>query len=289
MGRHRHVVNVRADGIAVVLGPLLSDARITAAALVDVDSGMVLDAWSAPGAGADADHPADPAAGAPDLEMLGAQHAEVVRCALALLAAYPHPGGSRADACEVVLGTDGGHQHLLRTVPDPHGDRLALAVVVDGPPRVLDRVRKRLRSVSVDALTAGPSMTRRPVFGGWSFATPRPDVPAGPAQPAPSPAPSPPAAQLRDPVPALAGLDGGHLELPVPRGGRPGPGAGVRDLADAAPSASGRLDGRPNPAPAPAVPHLRSVRPDPVPGPVVPRRPSPPAALPAPAPPPRPG
>ena len=73
---------------------------------------------------------------------------------------------------------------LLRTVPDPHGDRLALAVVVDGPPRVLDRVRKRLRSVSVDALTAGPSMTRRPVFGGWSFAMPRPDVPAGLVRPA---------------------------------------------------------------------------------------------------------
>ena len=293
MGRHRHVVNVRADGIAVVLGPLLSDARITAAALVDVDSGMVLDAWSAPGAVADADHdadPADPAAGAPDLEMLGAQHAEVVRCALALLAAYPHPDGQESDACEVVLGTDGGHQHLLRTVPDPHGDRLALAVVVDGPPRVLDRVRKRLRSVSVDALTAGPSMTRRPVFGGWSFAMPRPDVPAGPEQPAraaadPAPAPSSPtatpAAPLRDPVAALAGLDGGRLELPVPRGGPPAP-------PEAAPPVSGRLDARPEPAPAPAVPHLRSVRPDPVPGPLVPRRPSPPAALPAPAPPRRP-
>ena len=62
-----------------------SDARITAAALVDVDSGMVLDAWSAHGPGT------GPAA--PDLEMLGAQHAEVVRCALALLAAHPLPDG----------------------------------------------------------------------------------------------------------------------------------------------------------------------------------------------------
>ena len=179
MGRHRHVVNVRADGIAVVLGPLLSDARITAAALVDVDSGMVLDAWSAHGPGTGPT--------APDLEMLGAQHAEVVQCALALLAAHPLPDGPEAGTCEVVLGADGGHQHLLRTVPDPHGDRLALAVVVDGPRRVLDRVRKRLRSVSVDALTAGPSMTRRPVLGGWSFAVPRPDVPASgsPAPPAP--------------------------------------------------------------------------------------------------------
>ena len=34
------MVNIRADGIAVVLGPLLRDVRIVAAALVDVDSGM---------------------------------------------------------------------------------------------------------------------------------------------------------------------------------------------------------------------------------------------------------
>ena len=71
------MVNVRADGIAVVLGPLLRDARIVAAALVDVDSGMVLDAWSAAG-----EAPPRP----PDLELLGAQHAEIVRSALALLA-----------------------------------------------------------------------------------------------------------------------------------------------------------------------------------------------------------
>jgi len=168
------VVNVRADGIAVVLVPLLSDARITAAALVDVDSGMVLDAWSA----APADDRTTAPAGPPDLELIGAQHAEVVRCALALLRAWPSAAGPDADTCEVVLGADRGHHHLLRTVPDPHGDRLALAVVVDGPSRVLDRVRKRLRSVAVDALTAGPSMTRRPVLGAWSFAMPGPDVPA---------------------------------------------------------------------------------------------------------------
>jgi hypothetical protein len=174
VGRHRHVANVRVDGIAVVLGPLLRDARIRAAALVDVDSGMVLDAWSA----APADDLTTAPAGPPDLELIGAQHAEVVRCALALLRAWPSAAGPDADTCEVVLGADGGRHHLLRTVPDPHGDRLALAVVVDGPSRVLDRVRKRLRSVAVDALTAGPSMTRRPVLGAWSFAMPGPDVPA---------------------------------------------------------------------------------------------------------------
>ena len=154
MGRHRHVVNIRADGIAVVLGPLLRDERIVAAALVDVDSGMVLDAWSAAGA-----------AGSPDLELVGAQHAEIVRNALELLRTWPAAGGA-AGTCEVVLGADDGCRHLLRTVPDPYGDRLALAVVVNGPQRVLDRVRKRLQAVSVDALTAGPSMTRRPSAAG---------------------------------------------------------------------------------------------------------------------------
>jgi len=162
------VVNIRADGIAVVLGPLLRDVRIVAAALVDVDSGMVLDAWSA--AATDT---------STDLELIGAQHAEIVRTALALLHSWP-AGGGAPGTCEVVLGADGGARHLLRTVPDPLGDRLVLTVVVNGSQRVLDRVRKRLEAVSVDALTAGPSMTRRPLGGGWSFDPPGPDVPAHP-------------------------------------------------------------------------------------------------------------
>jgi hypothetical protein len=204
------VVNVRADGIAVVLGPLLRDDRIVAAALVDVDSGMVLDAWSAEGDVADGN------AAAPDLELVGAQHAEIVRGAVDLLRAWPrgHDG-----ACEVVLGGDDGCRHLLRTVPDPHGDRLALTVVVDGPQRVLDRVRKRLRSVSVHALTAGPSITRRPVLGGWSFGTARPDVPARP-----------------DPTAGLIPVGGAasdRLEVPSGRSGRPGEASADRaDRAD---------------------------------------------------------
>ena len=117
--------------------------------------------------------------GTPDLELIGAQHAEIVRNALELLRTWPAAGGT-AGTCEVVLGADDGCRHLLRTVPDPYGDRLALAVVVNGPQRVLDRVRKRLQAVSVDALTAGPSMTRRPSEAGWSFDAPAPDVPAHP-------------------------------------------------------------------------------------------------------------
>jgi len=310
VGRHRHVVNVRADGIAVVLGPLLSDVRITAAALVDVDSGMVLDAWSA--AGPDADATATPDVRPPDLELLGAQHAEVVRCALALLRSWPsgdghQPDNPEADTCEVVLGTDGGQQHLLRTVPDPHGDRLALSVVVDGPPRVLERVRRRLRSISVDALTAGPSMTRRPVLGGWSFATPGPDVPALPERPQPVAAPAAVAARGRDPAgtplvqpPSSSGTDAAGLEVPVPRDGRAGsipPVAAAAGLPGAV-----QLDAAPqrNPVADPTVPRLHPVPPvapefilrgsSVAPGRAQrhdapsPRPPSPPAALPAPPP-----
>ena len=202
------MVNVRADGIAVVLGPLLRDVRIVAAALVDVDSGMVLDAWSAGGA----------ATGSPDLELIGAQHAEILRCALQLLRTW---SGARdaAGACEVVLGADDGCRHLLRTIPDPLGDRLALAVVVDGPQRVLDRVRKRVQAVSVDALTAGPSMTRRPSDSGWSFDAPGPEVPA---QSEPGAGLLPPGAR-----PAGARPAPGPGLLPRPRDGRPVPDPGV--------------------------------------------------------------
>ena len=202
------MVNIRADGIAVVLGPLLRDVRIVAAALVDVDSGMVLDAWSAAAT--------DATTGSPDLELIGAQHAEIVRTALALLHSWP-AGGGAPGTCEVVLGADGGAPHLLRTVPDPYGDRLVLAVVVNGPQRVLDRVRKRLEAVSVDALTAGPSMTRRPLGGGWSFDPPGPDVPAHPdpwSGLVPMGLGSRPSGGARPPGPDQGGM-------PAPRGARP--------------------------------------------------------------------
>jgi hypothetical protein len=288
------VVNVRADGIAVVLGPLLRDERIVAAALVDVESGMVLDAWSAAGA----------AAGAPDLELIGAQHAEIVRNALELLRTWPAAGGT-AGTCEVVLGADDSCRHLLRTVPDPYGDRLALAVVVNGPQRVLDRVRKRLQAVSVDALTAGPSMTRRPSEAGWSFDAPAPDVPAHPepgaglatagpapayrpptearspdlpAQRRPSPVPFGAAAAMREtpagpprPAPPVAapptsrsGVSGPSYSS-GPAGGGAFASAGIRPIVI------------PADAPPPRAPTVAAAD--------EPRPPSPPAALPAPAPP----
>ena len=43
MGRHDHITCVRSDGLSAVLRPLLADAHIVAATLVDIDSGLLLD------------------------------------------------------------------------------------------------------------------------------------------------------------------------------------------------------------------------------------------------------
>jgi hypothetical protein len=68
--------------------------------------------------------------------------------------------------------------HLLRDVPDPHGDRLVLAVVVAGSSRSVVRARQKMAAVPVEALTAGPSLQRRPVDGQWLIGPAAPDVPA---------------------------------------------------------------------------------------------------------------
>ena len=158
MGRHRHVTCVRSDGLSAVLRPLLDDPRIVAATLVDVDSGLVLDGYSD-----DAD--------LADLELLGAGHAEMVRTAGVLAGA-----GALPPDVELTVGLGDDRFHLLHAVPDPHGDRLVLSVVVRGARRV-GRARRRLRTVSVAALTAGPTLSRRPVDGVWTPSTP--DPPAG--------------------------------------------------------------------------------------------------------------
>lgn len=46
MARHRRPVNVRDDGLPAVLGPLVTVGGLDLAILLDVDSGMVLDAWA---------------------------------------------------------------------------------------------------------------------------------------------------------------------------------------------------------------------------------------------------
>lgn len=160
MGRHRHLTCVRSDGLSAVLRPLLDDRRIVAATLVDVGSGLILDGY--------VDDP-DTHPGFADLELLGAAHADMVRAATVLTPSL----------AELTVTTDDGHHHLLHAVPDPHGERLVVAVVVAGAPRHVARARLRLRTVSVEALTAGPTLARRPVDGSWVVEEAAPESSAG--------------------------------------------------------------------------------------------------------------
>jgi hypothetical protein len=135
VARHRRPVNVRDDGLPAVLGPLITAGGIELAVLLDVDSGMVLDAWARGGE-----------AETSDAEALGARHADVVRALLALAGAPP---------AELALTVNGRH-HLVRCVADPAGGRLALAVVVVGTPWVVRRARRHLRQLPDAGLTTGP-------------------------------------------------------------------------------------------------------------------------------------
>jgi hypothetical protein len=248
-GRHRHAVDVRSDGLAAVLGRVLHHPGVRSAALVDVDSGMLLDGWVAtPGAG-------------PDPEVLGAGHAELVRVALGLLPpALPgDPGG------ELVLDAGAAGQHVLRVVPDPHGGRLALSVVVIGPQWAVARVRRRLRRVSAAALTAGPSAERRPGDAVWSLRAAAGPVPRRSwwSRPAPSvqaPPAAPPSGRASSDAPP-SGQAPPSAPLPGPTGAdlfaapRPAPGGGVAARGRAA---LGRppVDGRSalaGPAPGPVA------------------------------------
>ncbi len=180
MGRHRHAVAVRTDGLAAVLGPLFFDPRIRSAALLDVDSGMVLDVCG-PDTAVGRTGRGVPAAHDHRDEVRGAAHAELVRIALALA---PNAGGRLGLVLEA-----GPDRHVLRTVADPHGGRLALSVVVRGPDRAVRRVRKLLEEVSDAALTAGPSTAVRPGSAGWA-ATPATTAPV-PDHPGPVPPTTP--------------------------------------------------------------------------------------------------
>jgi hypothetical protein len=177
MGRHRHTACVRSDGLLATVGPLLDRRRVVAATLVDVGSGLLLDGYT---------H--DPAL--PELDLLGAVHAELARAAAALA---PEPG-------ELVVGRSGYH-HVLRPVADPHGDPLLLSAVVQGAHRHAVRALRHLRRVPVRGLTAGPAVDRR--SGGtwvpsWDDDRPGPPPPpGGPDHPA-----APPPGLLRAGVPS---------------------------------------------------------------------------------------
>jgi predicted regulator of Ras-like GTPase activity (Roadblock/LC7/MglB family) len=142
-----------------VLATLLEDRRVVAATLVDLDSGFILDACTREG-------------DLGDLDLLGAGHADLMRAAPAITG--EKPGAASA----LTVETADGRVHLLRDIPDPHGDRLVLAVVVAGSPRSVARARQRLVSVPIEALTAGPGLQRRPVDGRWLIGPTQPDAPA---------------------------------------------------------------------------------------------------------------
>lgn len=236
MGRHRHAVAVRTDGLAAVLGPLFFDPRIRSAALLDVDSGMVLDVCG-PDTAVGRTGRGVPAAHDHRDEVRGAAHAELVRIALALA---PNAGGRLGLVLEA-----GPDRHVLRTVADPHGGRLALSVVVRGPDRAVRRVRKLLEEVSDAALTAGPSTAVRPGSAGWA---------ATPVAPAPPPAP-PTAAPAPPPV--------------------------VRPDTPRAPAPPGFSPPGPPPWSGPMPPSALPAGPPLPPGPPAPRRPYPPSPTPA--------
>jgi hypothetical protein len=173
VARHRRPITVRDDGLATVVDPLVTACAIDVAVLVDVESGMLLDAWVRDGIG--------------EVETLGAAHADAVR---ALLAAG-------APATELILSEDDTRHHILRSVVDPSGGRLVLAVVVTGSPRLLRRVRSKLREVPEACLTAGPSLA--------------------PADPEDLELPTQVRLAVHD-VPALAQIDTGRALRPIPRG-----------------------------------------------------------------------
>jgi len=268
MARHRHAVNVRADGLTAVLGPLADDAAVRAALLIDIDSGMVLGATG---------HPT-----AADREMLGAVHGELMRLACgAMLGA---DGSDRTDPgaldTEVTVHR-GPRQHVVvRRIADTYGDRLALSLLVEGPPWALRRVRRRLGRVSTAALTAGPTVSLRPRDGAW-VPGPVEERPALRTAPRPPVAPAPEAPDPTARVPALAVLDDGGG---VPRSSTArGAVHGLGDQEGPAAPVSGDTTVPALPAvvsrPAPAVPPAGSLpdAPD--------RRPAPPSALPPPGPP----
>jgi hypothetical protein len=127
------MLTVRDDGILAVIAPIVAACRVEVAVLVDVGSGMALDTWVR---GDDQG----------DQEALGAAQADVVRALVAL----------GTPSAEFVLSQHGCRHHVVRSVVDPCGGRLALAVVVGGSARAARRALRRIRELPAGCLTAGP-------------------------------------------------------------------------------------------------------------------------------------
>ncbi|RTL66839.1 MAG: hypothetical protein EKK42_15735 [Pseudonocardiaceae bacterium] len=222
------------------LAALVRDRAVVVAALLDAGSGMLLTSRSRDGA-------------PEDIETVCAGQADVIRAALD--AARVSIGGP--EPTEVVVAHGDRLHQLLRTVHDPLGDRLVLSLLVEGPPRALRRVRRRLGRIDATALVPLPhrgaplpaSAAPAPV-GGDLFTPAHPTAQgpwwAGAGVPAEPQAPATWAAQ--PPAPATA-----RPPAPVPGA----PGGFSAEVIDSAIEATVRIAARTPAAdatPAPATP-----------------------------------
>ncbi|ODU02220.1 MAG: hypothetical protein ABS81_18345 [Pseudonocardia sp. SCN 72-86] len=175
------------------LAALVRDRAVVVAALFDAGSGMLLTSRSRDGA-------------PEDLDTVCAGQADVIRAALD--AARVSIGGPAPTEVVVAHG-DRLHQ-VLRTVHDPLGDRLVLSLLVDGPPRALRRVRRRLGRIDAAALVplphrgAPPAPPQAPVRAGGDLFTPAHPGAQGPWWAGDGVPPEPPAAPWAGPPPGAA-------------------------------------------------------------------------------------
>ncbi|MEU7819153.1 hypothetical protein, partial [Pseudonocardia sp. NPDC049154] len=199
--------------LRVAAKEVLRQPSVLACALVDVESGLTLDAETADRARL-------------DTEAVAAAQAEVIRAAQALAQVV------RGAPAEVVVKQGSAVLHLIRLLPDPVGPGLVLSVLVLTPERNLRKVRRVLDRVDPAAFVprrpraaspvATSEVTAVPDTATWSpdnapVAAGSAPAPAGPPAPAPA-APGAPA----QPGAAAAGV------------GAPG-GAPVRPVAGPAP------------------------------------------------------
>ncbi|WP_344740856.1 hypothetical protein, partial [Pseudonocardia halophobica] len=164
--------------LRVAAKEVLRQPSVLACALVDVESGLTLDAETADRARL-------------DTEAVAAAQAEVIRAAQALAQVV------RGAPAEVVVRQGSAVLHLIRLLPDPAGPGLVLSVLVLTPERNLRKVRRVLDRVDpatfvprrprATSSVAAPEVTAAPDAASWS-----PEV--APVQAAPAPAPAGPPA-----------------------------------------------------------------------------------------------
>lgn len=205
------------DAPVAALRRIVGLPGVLAAAVVDVDSGLPLLVEASPECRL-------------DLELVTAGQADLLRAALGVFRTLYRAG----PPTRLVVSHGERLHHLVRSVADPFGDRLALAVLVCGRARALRRLVRHVGRLSDAALVPPPIPLRGPHAASPSQ-TPAPDAPAPVPAPAPgaplpvlAPAPGPPAPApprpaapvpaptVAGPTPAPAGVPR-HAGAPPPR------------------------------------------------------------------------